>query len=118
MRCGALATATSDRTSSGGTYYGVMEMSGNEYELCVQAGNAEGRSFTALQGDGMIAGNGEHDVTNWPNSGANLYAGIQRGGAYNVSNPVLLNVSGRATGALYALSRTGGNGGRGARTAE
>lgn len=37
MRCGALATATSSRTSSGATFYGIMEMSGNTAEFTVYA---------------------------------------------------------------------------------
>ncbi|HAZ93204.1 MAG TPA: hypothetical protein DCX70_07345, partial [Chitinophagaceae bacterium] len=35
IRCGALATSTSTRQSSGGSFYGIMEMSGNIYEIVV-----------------------------------------------------------------------------------
>ncbi|HPA23955.1 MAG TPA: SUMF1/EgtB/PvdO family nonheme iron enzyme, partial [Ferruginibacter sp.] len=37
IRCGALATSTSTRQSSGGSFYGIMEMSGNIYEIVVSA---------------------------------------------------------------------------------
>jgi len=119
MRCGALATGASNRTSSGGTYYGVMEMSGNEMEVCVYAGNATGRSFTGLHGNGMIAGNGEHDVANWPNSTTNINAAGARGGYFVSGVNVYLQISDRNIVITNnATIRYNGYGGRGARTGE
>lgn len=45
VRNGAFASATSDRISSGGSYYGVMEMSGNLWETTITTANAQGRSY-------------------------------------------------------------------------
>lgn len=118
MRCGALATATSDRTASGGTYYGVMEMSGNEMEICVTTEGVSGRSFDGSNGDGIIAGNGEHNVANWPDN-VNIYAAGGKGGYFSSGLGVQLSVSDRSTiSGLYIQSRYNAYGGRGSRTAE
>lgn len=45
IRCGAQANLTSDRTQSGGTYYGVLDMSGNVYERAIASGYADGKSI-------------------------------------------------------------------------
>ena len=46
FRNGIFATATSNRITSGGSYYGVMEMSGSVWERVVTTANAEGRSYS------------------------------------------------------------------------
>jgi formylglycine-generating enzyme required for sulfatase activity len=98
MRCGALATATSTRTSSGATYYGVMEMSGNLWESCVTLANAAGLAFNANHGDGKIAITGStHNVANWPISSTGSGLGF-RGGGFGYSTPGYVDyiaVSGR-----------------------
>lgn len=88
MRCGALATASSNRTSSGATFYGIMEMSGNYAELVVFAGNAAGRTFNGLHGDGVLNATAEANTANWQST-VNENAMMARGGAYNSGNPVL-----------------------------
>ncbi|MCW3107876.1 MAG: hypothetical protein JWQ09_2382, partial [Segetibacter sp.] len=82
VRCGAFANDTSDRVKSGATYYGVMEMGGNAWEIIIQVGNPAGRAFTNKNGDGKLDANGHADVTSWPNSDANNGWGF-RGGGYN-----------------------------------
>ncbi len=69
------------RETSGATYYGIMEMTGNLYERCVTVGNSTGRSFTGLHGNGELDTNGDPDVSNWP-----ISAGLGlKGGTYGGS---------------------------------
>jgi formylglycine-generating enzyme required for sulfatase activity len=113
-RCGAFARDTTTlRTESGGSYYGVLDLSGNVQEYAITVGNTTGRAFTGLHGDGNLNANGEADVANWATGGL-----AYRGGYYSDSNAQL-----RVSDRNYALSfsnatRAAGYGGRGVRTAE
>lgn len=67
LRNGYAADATSDRKASGGSYYGVMELSGNLWEAVVTTGNVAGRSFKGNLGDGILSdGSGRANQTSWP----------------------------------------------------
>lgn len=66
MRNGYVADATSDRLASGGSYYGVMELSGNLWEPVVTTGNTAGRSFKGNLGDGILSPNGSANQATWP----------------------------------------------------
>jgi formylglycine-generating enzyme required for sulfatase activity len=72
LRSGFAATATSgttNRVPSGASYYGVMDLSGNNYERCVTVGNPTGRLFDGAQGDGTLATDGNAYGTTlqyWP----------------------------------------------------
>ncbi|HVF96095.1 MAG TPA: SUMF1/EgtB/PvdO family nonheme iron enzyme [Flavisolibacter sp.] len=56
----------SDRTLSGGTYYGVMNMSDNLYEIVFSAASTPGRNVdAAIHGDGFLAANGNSSITLW-----------------------------------------------------
>ena len=81
-RCGILAASALNptRAESGGSYYGIMELTGNLYERCITVGNPEGRSFTNTHGDGVLRFNGSHDVVSWPTD-FNTGFGY-RGGSY------------------------------------
>ena len=57
-RNGLFANPTSNRISSGGSFYGVMEMSGNIWETVVTTANAAGRLFTGYHGTGNLQANG------------------------------------------------------------
>lgn len=94
VRCGIYATATSTRTSSGGTYYGIMEMSGNVYEPTVSVAFPGGRAYTGKHGDGYLDANGDANVQDWPttNGGYSI-----RGGSFS-DNANLLRVSDRNYG--------------------
>jgi formylglycine-generating enzyme required for sulfatase activity len=116
MRCGALADATSDRTQSGGSFYGVMELSGNVGELCVYAGDP-GRSFTGNHGDGKLNAVGESNETGWP-SELNDYTMMVRGGSYQDASNGFLQVSSRAGFPVLSVAAYANQGGRGVRTAE
>ncbi|HSV88337.1 MAG TPA: SUMF1/EgtB/PvdO family nonheme iron enzyme [Bacteroidales bacterium] len=70
MRCGSFASAATNRQQSGGSYYGVMELSGNLYESIVSAGIDVQRTFAGyMHGDGLLNAAGVANVTGWPASG-------------------------------------------------
>ena len=68
-----------------------MELSGNLIEATVTVGNAYGRRYTGLHGDGALSGN-SHNVTNWP-PGPNGYGEGYRGGS--CADDVFITVSDR-----------------------
>jgi hypothetical protein len=73
VRPGAFAAhpGNTGRTTSGATYYGIMEMSGNQWERPVTVGDAAGRSFTGLHGDGALNSLGQATVDYWPGINGN-----------------------------------------------
>lgn len=71
IRGGGFATAFSTRTSSGASYYGVMELSGNAEEPVITTRNAAGRSFTGRHGDGILTIQGNANENNWPGVNGN-----------------------------------------------
>ncbi|MBP6455713.1 MAG: SUMF1/EgtB/PvdO family nonheme iron enzyme [Chitinophagaceae bacterium] len=118
MRCGAVATITSNRMQSGASYYGVMELSGNVNERAIAAGYTEGRAFTGLHGNGNLNVTHTYDVANWPviATGSGL---TFRGGGYQVNGNIqYLQTSERTSATSVNVSRSATYGGRGARTAE
>ena len=56
----------SGRITAGASYYGIMELSGNLWERAVTVGNATGRDFTGLHGNGALSTNGHANETAWP----------------------------------------------------
>ncbi len=78
LRSGIFATATSTRITSGGSFYGVMEMSGNMPEYCIMLGCQAGRSCHFIpNGNGVISnlGNAQLSVGGagfWPGMEGNL----------------------------------------------
>ncbi len=66
-RVGNFARSGSTRQSSGGTFYGIMEMTGNLDERVVNIGNSYGRAFTGINGDGTLNTTGNANVPYWPN---------------------------------------------------
>ncbi|HQE12233.1 MAG TPA: SUMF1/EgtB/PvdO family nonheme iron enzyme [Flavipsychrobacter sp.] len=112
-RCGALATGSTNRSQSGATFYGIMEMSGNIFEGVVNA-LTDGRGFTGLHGDGYLNASGVYDVSNWPTSG-NGYG--LRGGSYQSTYSYTAQVCDRLNYS-YGNSRYANTGGRGVRKAE
>jgi hypothetical protein len=112
LRVGFGASPTSSRTSSGASYWGIMELSGNLWDRVVPAGRATGRDFTGLHGDGQLAADGTFNVLNWPSDLGN------KGGQWNNAT-TLLRVSDRQSigwNATWA-NRQNWQGGRGVRTA-
>lgn len=92
----------SSRVSTGASYYGVMGLSGNLWDLCVSAGNPEGLGFTGKPGDGKLVAsidmnNGGHDAELlWPPPTG---VGVAfRGGSWYVSSVNELRVADRTAG--------------------
>ena len=83
-RCGIVSGSfvSPSRQEAGATYYGVMEMSGNAWEMAITIGHPEGRQFTGLHGNGIINTAGNATVgTSWPDLVTALGSGL-RGGSY------------------------------------
>lgn len=70
LRVGIFAESSSSRSTSGSSYYGAMEMSGNLYEMVVTLGRQEGRQFLGSHGDGRLSTvsgyEGNATVLDWP----------------------------------------------------
>lgn len=114
-RCGILAASAvnANREETGGSYYGIMELSGNLYERLISVGNPEGRAFNGSHGDGQLSSNGSHNVASWPSPDAGIG---YRGGSYtNGSN--FIRLSDRYDAANTITVGNGRLGFRGVRTA-
>lgn len=92
-----------------------MEMSGSVIERPVTVGNAAGRSFTGLHGDGVLATTGDANVANWP--GANASGAGNRGGRWDVAADDA-RLADRSGAAYTDATRPIGGGWRGVRTAD
>ena len=116
LRCGIFSANGSNtgRETSGATYYGIMEMSGNLWERPVTVGNATGRTFDGQNGDGILNATGDANTTNWPNT-SSTGAGF-RGGYWNY-NATYLRTSDRSRAATTFSLRNNHYGGRGVRLA-
>jgi formylglycine-generating enzyme required for sulfatase activity len=114
LRAGLFATGSSTRNTAGASFYGVMELSGNNAERVVTVGNAAGRKFTDKHGDGKLDANGNANVSNWPGT-SGLGAGI-RGGGWRAA-AADLRVSDRRQAALANNLRDDSIGFRAVRTA-
>jgi formylglycine-generating enzyme required for sulfatase activity len=115
FRVGSFASLNyggASRELSGSGYYGVMEMSGNLREPVVTAGNATGRDYTGVHGDGALDSAGASNATNWP---AAAGSGT-RGGAFD-GTAALSYLSNRAEAGAGSATRAAANGARGVRAA-
>lgn len=112
----AASAINKNREETGGSYYGVMELSGSVYERCVTIGNPRGRLFTATHGDGVIAQTGNSTVTTWPLFTTGEGFSYRGGGWINGSN--FLRVSDRFDGATNIQGSSSRIGIRAARTSE
>jgi formylglycine-generating enzyme required for sulfatase activity len=81
LRVGLFAIAASSRVEAGASYYGIMEMSGNVWEVPVGVGNVAGRSYTGLHGNGSLSATGFANVDNWPGANGNAAWGVSNAGA-------------------------------------
>jgi len=82
QRPGAFAKTTTNRTQSGATYYGIMDMAGNLWEQCVGGGGFDYSAFTTANGDGALTNTGRANVTGWPANGGASSGTIIRGSWY------------------------------------
>ncbi len=117
IRCGFAAQELTDRLQSGATYYGILEMSGNVWETCINV-NEKGLQFEAYHGNGNLDINGHADVPTWPNKEGEGTG--YRGGGWNSGvnwSPYQdLAVSDRYYAFLNATQRRDTSGGRGVRS--
>jgi formylglycine-generating enzyme required for sulfatase activity len=119
IRSGIFAATLNTREGSGGSFYGVMEMSGNVWETIVSSGLAVSRSFTGTNGDGSLSSNGNGTNSDWPGYSvgeiiSDLGSGGRAGGWQNLL--ARLRISDRFYSNSPAL-REPGNGFRAGRTA-
>lgn len=92
VRCGLFATSGSNQSQSGATYWGVMEMSGNLWEMCynvrTEGGKFVANNFDYSHGDGELNVTGATDITAayWP---AVVDAIGVRGGSFSTADSLL-----------------------------
>lgn len=115
-RCGILAASAVNptREETGGSYYGIMELTGNVYERCISVGNPEGRAFTGTHGDGVLLSSGSHNVASWP-ADNNTGFGYRGGSYFNGSE--FIRLSDRYDAATVLVGANNRLGFRGVRTA-
>lgn len=113
FRVGIFGGATTTRVQSGATFYGIMEMTGNVWELAIALNTTEGRLFAGNHGNGVLGATGDHNETSWPVSTSASGASV-RGGAFSTGT-AFMPVSFRYVGATVA-TRLNTVGGRGVRT--
>ena len=118
MRTGVFATGSTTRLQAGSTYYGIMEMSGNLWERAVTVGNATGRAFTGVHGNGTLNAEGFADISTWPGYITSAVTGATgsgfRGGSWGDLGR--LCVSDRYSAAEEVLVRSTNHGFRAVRT--
>ncbi len=121
LRVGIFAGHDSNtgRITAGASRYGIMELSGNLWERPVTVGNADGRAFTGVHGDGTLSTNGHANETAWPGLISGEVTGAVgsglRGGSWS-SSAIFLRVSDRGGAATTTTLRNGSYGFRGVRS--
>lgn len=97
------------RITAGASYYGIMELSGNLWERAVTVGNATGRDFTGLHGNGALSTNGHANETAWPGLTSGEVTGATgsgfRGGVWS-GNATVMRVSARNVAAFTFTNRS------------
>ena len=117
LRSGFAATANTSRITSGSSYYGVKDLSGNVWEALVVT-NAAGLPFSGTAGDGSLSSEGLANEKGWPGKEGSGH----RGGAWNslIKNDLSYEFRDLAISDRYyaflGVSRRNTTGGRGART--
>ena len=113
-RAGILAANGSNngRATSGATYYGIMDMTGNVDEFCVNIGTTTGRAYTGVHGNGSLTNAGAADAANWPTS-----TGVGTRGGRWTTNQLDLLLSSRRLAENNITGRENAVGIRGVRTA-
>ena len=109
--------STLSREGTGGSYYGIMELSGNVAEQCVQVNLSNSATstpspYTGIWGDGQLTADGLFNTTSWQTSG---YF-INKGGHYRSGSSSSCRVSDRdGRGQTNYNARNECVGGRGVR---
>jgi len=113
-RVGILAASAVNKTreETGGSYYGIMEFTGNLYERCITVGNPEGRAFTANHGNGILTVDGRANVASWPTTNTGI--GYRGGSFFN--STAFIRVSDRYDAATVLAGANNRLGFRGVRS--
>ena len=89
VRCGSFGTSSTNQEQSGGSFYGVMELSGNLGEMCYSVTGGSSLNTNPLptgnneyHGDGNIAANGDFNVVTYWNRSNDATALSIRGGSF------------------------------------
>jgi hypothetical protein len=112
VRTGIFATGSTSRATSGAGYYGNMELSGNLWERVVTLGNATGRAFSGVHGNGTLTAGGAADVSGWPGAAGTGW----KGGSWLNTTTNSATTSDRAEANNAINTRSADAGGRGVRT--
>ena len=116
----AASAGTKNRQETGGSYYGVMGLSGNVWKRVVTVGNTAGRAFIGTHGSGVLSVSGNAVNSDWPGYAVSEVTGATgmglRGGSW-MSLSTSLRVSDRGFGADATTLRTYVYGIRAGRTA-
>ncbi len=80
LRTGFAASEGTTRIGAGASCFGVMELSGNLWEITIAA-NADGLNFEGTPGDGTLDSNGNANVQDWCNA-QSASGVIVRGGGW------------------------------------
>jgi formylglycine-generating enzyme required for sulfatase activity len=126
LRTGIFAGSNTNRTASGASYYGVMDLAGDLKEHVVTVGNSTGLAFTGSEGNGSLstAAGFEGYALNadWPGIDAQPQNGVDsaagtgfRGGSW-ADAATYLRTSDRTEAALASTAALNTFGGRGVRT--
>ena len=119
LRVGIFAAngSSTGRASSGASYWGIMELSGNLRECAVSVADTA-RSYTGINGDGTLSSSGHANQTNWPGMDGGRVINAQgighRGGSWRDATGGC-RVSVRSGAAAFAYGRARINGMRGVR---
>lgn len=99
VRVGVFAAngTNTGRISSGASYWGIFELSGNCSERAVTVGRPEGRGFQGTHGDGILSPAGDATNPDWPGYAADAVSEPvgcgYRGGDFSFPVPVLENLA-------------------------
>ena len=85
LRCGFAAGAATTKAQAGGSWWGVMEMTGNVWEQCVGGHNSNYSNFTNACGDGTLSAGGGANTANWSTLGGGTNGGVIRGGGFDAT---------------------------------
>lgn len=102
-RVGIFAANTSNfsRETSGASYYGIMELSGNLWERTVTTGstteggipisNSNARRYNGTHGNGSLSSTGDADASSWPvfSTTQSIFWPGRRGGSWSDTQPQL-----------------------------
>ena len=121
FRVGLFAAHASNtgRVSSGASYYGIMELTGNQWEYPVVVSLPEGRQYEGQHGDGTLSVTGFANAEKWPStqSGSTVLGAGIRGGTFQTDNGWFRVCQRRSVIDGPSDRPFWGGGGRGVRTA-